>query len=111
MKPASLLTILHLTFIPALAQNLTGLPPCAVPCFESNYPNSACASSNITCLCSDKHYFQLVQDCVIAPKACDLSDALGKVSNFHFCLGVGKKKRGGKGTDGYRHACLGAENV
>jgi len=58
----------------ALAQNLTGLPDCAVTCFEDNFVNSACADTDVACLCADTTFYNDVEDCVLTD--CDTDDAL-----------------------------------
>jgi hypothetical protein len=61
-----------LTATTVLSQNLTGLPACAVTCFEDNFVNSACADTNIACLCADKTFFTDVELCVLG--GCDTAD-------------------------------------
>ncbi|KAE9369718.1 hypothetical protein N431DRAFT_485568 [Stipitochalara longipes BDJ] len=55
-----------------LAQNLTGLPDCAQTCFTDNFANSACADTDIACLCADSTFFGDVEVCVLTD--CDTDD-------------------------------------
>jgi hypothetical protein len=68
-------TLLLSTFLAAstvLSQNLTGLPSCAVTCFEDNFVNSACADTDVACLCADNTFFTDVELCVLGD--CDSDD-------------------------------------
>ena len=55
-----------------LAQDLSALPTCAQTCFDDNFANSACADTDIACLCADSTFFNDVEVCVIDD--CDSAD-------------------------------------
>ncbi|CZR64308.1 uncharacterized protein PAC_14206 [Phialocephala subalpina] len=66
-------TLIFTTLISlGLAQDLTGLPDCAVTCFDDNFANSSCADTDVACLCADTTFFSDVEVCVL--EACDDAD-------------------------------------
>lgn len=71
-----MLAFLAVAATTVFAQDLTGLPTCAQACFTDNFANSACADTDIACLCADSVFFGDVEICVLTD--CSTDDAVCK---------------------------------
>jgi hypothetical protein len=80
MQFPTILALLAAAATSVLAQDLSGLPTCAQTCFTDNFANSACAVTDIACLCADTTFFNDVEICVLT--ACSTDDAIGTFSPF-----------------------------
>jgi hypothetical protein len=78
MQFPTILALLAAAATSVLAQDLSGLPTCAQACFTDNFANSACAVTDIACLCADTTFFNDVEICVLT--ACSTDDAVGMFS-------------------------------
>lgn len=76
MQFSTILAALALAATSVLSQDLTGLPACAATCFTDNFANSACASTDVACLCGDSTFFSDVEICVLT--TCDSADTTSK---------------------------------
>jgi hypothetical protein len=73
MQFPTILALIAAAATTVLSQDLTGLPTCAQTCFTDNFANSACADTDIACLCADSTFFGDVEVCVLTD--CDTDDA------------------------------------
>jgi hypothetical protein len=76
MQFSTVIAALALAATSVLSQDLSGLPTCAATCFTNNFANSACASTDVACLCGDSTFFGDVEICVLTD--CDTADATSK---------------------------------
>ncbi|KAH8759588.1 hypothetical protein BGZ57DRAFT_615147 [Hyaloscypha finlandica] len=78
MQFPTILALLAAAATSVLAQDLSGLPTCAQTCFTDNFANSACAVTDIACLCADTTFFNDVEICVLT--ACSTDDAIATLT-------------------------------
>ncbi|KAF8860656.1 hypothetical protein BDZ45DRAFT_800598 [Acephala macrosclerotiorum] len=92
MQVSTLILTTLLSF--GLAQNLTGLPACAVTCFDDNFANSSCADTDVACLCADTTFYADVEVCVIEDcDSADVSTTLTWATNQCAAVGVPLSKK------------------
>ncbi|PNY30005.1 CFEM domain-containing protein [Tolypocladium capitatum] len=62
--------------VAATTQELSGLPDCAKPCFDDNFPSSGCKEKkDYICLCRSEPYNEAVTNCV-AKSNCKVGEIL-----------------------------------